>query len=286
MIEQESRSDIPDSLVTAIQSQRAILFAGAGLSSSLGLPLFDHLTRHLAREMQLPDDALETDFSILAEYFHVCTDERQKLYGWMERTWHPGDINIEQSAAHRAILDLEFPVIYTTNYDSWIERSFAAEGRPFRKIVKVSDLAEVQPGETEIVKFHGDFEDPDSIILSESDFLRRMNLDAPLDIRLRADSLARPILFVGYSLSDPNIRYLLYRLAQLWTEHTDHQSRPKSYILMVERNAIQERILRKRGVEPIVWQAKDPSEALSQFFCALCKAVQRRRERAVSGGWS
>src|SRR5206468_11602364 len=106
--------------------------------------------------------------------------------------------------------------------------------RPFRKIISVSDLAETQPGETEIIKFHGDFEEPQSIILTESHFLRRMSLDAPLDIRLRSDSLARPILFIGYSLSDPNIRYLLYRLGQLWEQHTDRDVRPSSYILMVE----------------------------------------------------
>ncbi len=281
----ETKPSIPESLVNAIQNERAILFAGAGLSSSLGLPLFDKLTEHLASELGMPDSG-DVDFSILAEYFCLSTSRRHDLFEWMKKTWHPASIEIQDSTAHRAILELDFPVIYTSNYDSWIERAFEAAGRPFRKVMNVSDLAEAQPGETEIIKFHGDFADPESIILRESDFLRRMSLEAPLDIRLRADSLARPILFVGYSLSDPNIRYLLYRLGQLWQEHTPEKTRPKSYILMVERNAIQERLLRERGVEPIVWCADDPSEALRQFFSALCEAIRKRRERATSGGWN
>lgn len=275
---------IPESLVTAIQNQRAILFAGAGLSSSLGLPLFDRLTAHLADKLAMPE-GWDVDFPILAEYYCLCTSGRHELFEWMKHTWHPQDIRIDESVPHRAILQLDFPVIYTTNYDSWIERSFDVARRPYRKIINVPDLAATQPGETEIIKFHGDFADPESIVLSESDFLRRMNLDAPLDIRLRADSLAKPILFVGYSLSDPNIRYLLYRLRQLWEVHTEEKTRPKSYILMVERNAIQERLLRERGVEPIVWTAKDPSEALGQFFSALCDAVKKKRDKSVSGGW-
>ena len=282
---EDAKTNIPESLVAAIQNQRAILFAGAGLSSSLGLPLFDKLTRHLATKLEMPA-ACDVGFPILAEYFCLHTSGRRELFEWMEQTWHPERIHIEKSVAHRAILELDFPLIYTTNYDSWIERSFAAAGHPFRKVINVSDLADTEPGETEIIKFHGDFAEPDSIILRESDFLRRMSLDAPLDIRLRADSLARPILFVGYSLSDPNIRYLLFRLGQLWNEHTEKKTRPKSYILMVERNAIQERLLRERGVEPIVWTARDPSEALGQFFSALCQAVQRRGEKSASGGWS
>jgi hypothetical protein len=268
--------EIPESLVTAIQKQRAILFAGAGLSSSLGLPLFDKLTEYLAGQLGMPENG-SVEFPILAEYFFLCTDRQGELFDWMEKTWHPRNIRIDESVAHRAILELDFPLIYTTNYDSWLERAFEAARRSFRKIVNVSDLAEIQSGETEIVKFHGDFEDPPSIVLTESHFLRRMSLDAPLDIRLRSDSLARPILFIGYSLSDPNIRYLLYRLRQLWEEYTDEGSRPKSYILMVERNEIQERLLRERGVEPIVWTADDPSAALGQFLEALCSAVCTRR---------
>jgi SIR2-like domain len=270
-------SKIPESLVGAIQSQRAILFAGAGLSSSLGLPLFDVLGAHLADELGMPEGK-DLDFQILAEYYFLCKSRHADLFRWMERTWHPENIHIEKSSAHNAILNLNFPLIYTTNYDSWLERAFAARGAPFRKIITVADLAEIRPGETEIIKFHGDFEDPDSIILTESHFLRRMGLEAPLDIRLRSDSLARPILFVGYSLSDPNIRYLLYRLGQLWQQHTDAKERPASYILIVERNVVQERLLLERGVEPIVWADEDPSAALTHFFSALCEAVGKRPE--------
>ena len=269
------KPDIPESLVTAIKQKRAILFAGAGLSCSLGLPLFDVLTTHLAEELGM-QDSHDIEFPVLAEYYLLQTSKQQEFFDWMRKTWHPENIRICASAAHNDILELNFPVIYTTNYDSWLERSFAERGKPFRRIIGVADLAETKPDETEIIKFHGDFDTPASIVITESHFLRRMALEEPLDIRLRSDSLARPILFVGYSLSDPNIRYLLYRLRQLWSQHTgDDDTSPSSYILMVERNEVQERLLIERGVEPIVYEESDPSVGLTNFFEALREAVKK-----------
>ncbi|MBV9084259.1 MAG: SIR2 family protein [Acidobacteriaceae bacterium] len=265
--------DIPATLTEAIKQKQAILFAGAGLSSSLGLPLFDVLTAHLAQELGLEDEA-HIDFPILAEYYLLQKSSHEEFFEWMRCTWHPHNVQISSSRPHNDILDLDFPVIYTTNYDCWIERSFEQRGKAYRKVVSVQDLADVKPGETEIIKFHGDLDDPASIILTESNFLRRMSLDEPLDIRLRSDSLARPILFVGYSLSDPNIRYLLYKLRQLWAQHTDEGRKPASYILMVERNPIQERLLCERGVQPIVSDAPDATAGLCEFFQALRHAVE------------
>ncbi len=265
---------IPETLVSAIQQRRAILFAGAGLSCTLGLPLFDVLTKHFAEELGL-EQPPNVEFPILAEYYFLRTSRQEELLQWMRRTWHPGNIDISASEAHNAILDLDFPVIYTTNYDDWIERAFAQSGKPYRRIVKVTDLSEIKPGETEIIKFHGDLEHPDSIILTESNFLRRMSLDEPLDIQLRSDSLGRPILFIGYSLSDPNIRYLLYKLRQLWSQHSQERLKPNSYILMVERDEIQATLLSERGVEPIVFAEGDASAGLTKFLTALRSEVKR-----------
>lgn len=265
--------DLPEALVSAVAHKKAVLFAGAGLSCHLGLPLFDVLKSHLSEELQL-SNGNEFDFPVLAEYYLLKTGKQQELLSWMKRTWHPENIDVFASEPHRCIVELEFPVIYTTNYDSWLERSFATAKKPFRKIVDVNNLAEAARGETEIIKFHGDFDAPDTIVLTESSFLRRMSLDEPLDIRLRSDSLARPILFIGYSMSDPNIRYLLFRLRQLWDQHSAKTNMPKSYVLMVEEDKIQQQLLLDRGVEPILAVGKDASAGLTCFFRALREAVR------------
>ena len=266
---------LPATLVSAVRERRAILFVGAGVSMNLGLPSFRQLVDHIGEDLGFDADIFNTfgDYQSLAE-FYVLEKRIGPLRSWMDRSWHPDSIEIKDSDVHRLIVELEFPIVYTTNYDRWLERAYSAYGKPIHKIASVGDLVKTKPGaSTEIIKFHGDFDDDASIVLTESTYFERMSFETPLDIRLRSDSLARPLLFVGYSLSDPNMRYLLYKLQQLWSISPSPGTRPKSYILMTRPNPVQEAVLRQRGVEAVLWTGTDPGEALSGFLQQLRNEV-------------
>ena len=90
-----------------------------------------------------------------------------------------------------------------------------------------------------MVKFHGDFNTPDQMVLSESQYMDRMRLENPMDFKLRADILGRAVLFIGYSFRDPKCELhlshrelVVFRLAGLClgTEsiHYPALSRPNS----------------------------------------------------------
>ena len=260
-------------LVEAIAARQLILFAGGGLSQSLGLPDFRTLIRHIAEDMGFDPGALDmSDYPVIAEAYEVKHAQLGALRSWMDMVWHPPGIDIRRSEVHNLIVDLDFPIIYTTNYDRWLERAFAARRKPFHKITNVADLTLNGDG-TEIIKFHGDFDDDDSLVLTESSYFRRMVFNTPLDIRLRSDSLARPLLFIGYSLHDLNTRYLLFRLQELWKSSPHADQRPKSYILMTERAEAQEILLRSRGVLPITMYGDEPGRATASFLRALLTEV-------------
>jgi hypothetical protein len=233
--------------------------------------------QRLAKDLDLaPDQADVSNFRSLTEYYQLAKNgELSSFYTWMDQAFHPAHIDIRQSVIHKRIIDLDFPIVYTTNYDRWIERAFEAHGKPYRKIVNVSDWTSCLPHQTEVIKFHGDFDDFSSIVLTESSFFSRMVFEKPLDIRLRSDSLARPFLFIGYSLRDPNIRFLLYRLSEVWEKHATRDQQPRSYILMSEPDPIQERILRERGVEPILSERQDHSSGLTHFLDCLARECDR-----------
>ncbi|MDP9039470.1 MAG: SIR2 family protein [Acidobacteriota bacterium] len=270
-------------LADAARRRDLILFVGGGVSQSLGLPDFRELVQHLAREMALPDREIPiADYTIVAEAYITTRGHLGSLRSWMDTTWHPPSIDISRSRIHNLIIDLDFPTIYTTNYDRWLERAFEQRGRPYRKIVNVADLTPSREARTEIIKFHGDFEDDDSLVLTETSYFRRMTFETPLDIRLRADCLARPILFLGYSLHDLNTRYLLFRLQELWRQTPLHTQRPISYIFMLEPDPVQEIVLRSRGVEPIAWYGETPKNAAVCFLEALLAAVKARRTSPAS----
>ncbi len=271
-------------LVEAAASRQLILFAGGGVSQNLGLPDFRTLIRHIAEELDFDSSSIDmADYAVIAEAYQVRHAHLGALRSWMDRAWHPPGIEIGKSEMHRLIVELDFPVIYTTNYDRWIERAFEALRKPFHKITNVADLTIRNDGATEIIKFHGDFDDDDSLVLTESSYFRRMMFDTPLDIRLRSDSLARPLLFVGYSLHDLNTRYLLFRLEELWRTSPHADQRPKSYIVMTERAPAQEVVLRSRGVLPITIDGGNRGRATTEFLRGLLAEAKKARRAGPRG---
>jgi hypothetical protein len=266
-----------DILVSAIKERQAILFVGAGVSMNLGLPSFRELVSEIGRQLDFDPEVFHTlgDFLSLAEYYRLQRGSIGDLRSWMDTKWHPSTVDITTSQVHDLIVSLDFPIVYTTNYDRWLEESYKAKKKNFLKIVGVGDLAKTRSGETEIIKFHGDFSDDDSIVLTESSYFRRMDFETPLDIKLRSDSLGKPLLFLGYSLADMNMRYLLYKLQNLWKDSPQSHQRPKSYILMTRSNPIQEKILEARGIEPIVWKNDSPGAGLVDFLSHLYKECSR-----------
>ena len=268
--------EIPESLVDAARRREVILFAGGGISQNLGLPDFTALIQHLAGQFGMStEDFTLNDYPVIAEAYIQLSGKIGALRSWMDTTWHPTTIDVKSSAVHNLIVDLNFSTIYTTNYDRWLEKAFESRGAKYRKITNVADLTHPLDDSTEIIKFHGDFEDDASLVLTESSYFKRMSFETPLDIRLRADSLARPLLFIGYSLHDVNTRYLLFRLQELWQNSDCASRRPLSYVLMTQSQPAQETVLRTRGVEPLVWEDPDPGRATRLFLEKLLEAVRK-----------
>lgn len=266
-------------LAEAIRNRKAVLFAGAGLSMNLGLPSFNSLIGKLAEELGFDPQLfhMSGDYLTLAEYYYQIKGKLGPLRSWMDTTWHSSDVRISESLIHKAIVELELSAIYTTNYDRWIEKSFDHWKVPYSKIVNVSDIASAKENQTQIIKFHGDFDDDDSIVLTESSYFERLDFESPLDIKLRSDVLGKTVLFLGYSLSDINIRYLLFRLQKQWKKEGSDSTRPKSYIFLTRPNVVQEEILRSRGVVPIVAETDDPQASLQQFLAELVQEAYGKK---------
>jgi hypothetical protein len=265
------RQDIPDELVRAVQERRAILFAGAGLSMSVGLPSWQELMDHMGEELGLAPACLATGIShhTLAEYYRIRQGSIGPLRSWMDRKWRVTDEEVRASKIHELLVALDFPIIYTTNYDRNIEVAFAIHGRDYVKIANARDIAKTREGVAQIVKFHGDFEDDDSLVLTETDYLNRLAFDSPLDIKLRSDALGKTVLFVGYSMTDMNIRLLLHKLWQTWHSSGYEKDRPRSFVFMAPPNPVQEAILCEWGLVVLSGEGDDPETALKNFLGEL-----------------
>src|SRR3954466_14850383 len=238
-------------LAAAIKRRCAILFVGAGVSMAVGLPSWQSLIDHLLDDLGLERDVIEGmhgGYQMLAEYYRLRRGGIGPLRSWLDRNWRVDPDRIAASRLHKLIVELDFPTIYTTNYDRNLETAFEVLEKPYAKISNAKDIASARSGVTHIIKFHGDFDDDASLVLTETDFLNRLAFDSPLDIRFRADALGSTLLFIGYSMSDPNIRLLLHRIWQTWERsgHQDH--RPRSFVFMPSSNPLQEALLARWGI--------------------------------------
>jgi hypothetical protein len=272
-----------DELVAAISRRKAILFVGAGASMSVGLPSWDLLAEHMAEELDVPADLSSgVSYQTLAEYYRLRSGSIGPLRSWMDRHWHVSQEAIEGSRLHRLIVDLDFPIIYTTNYDRNLEAAFDLHGCPYDRIANARDIAAAEGTATQIIKFHGDFEDDASLVLAETDYFNRLSFEAPLDVKFKADALGRTILFIGYSMSDINIRLLLHRLWQTWKGSGHERDRPRSFVFMPSCNPIQEAVLGSWGITLLHGDVDDPGEALIEFLDTVLSRV-RHSEASTTG---
>ncbi len=238
-------------MADAIKRRHAILFVGAGVSMAVGLPSWQNFVDHLLKELDLsPDviDGMNDGYQMLAEFYRLKQGGMGPLRSWLDRNWKVAADRVAESKLHKLIVELDFPTIYTTNYDRNLETAFEVHKKHYAKIANAKQMADAADGVTHIVKYHGDFDDDASLVLTETDFLNRLSFDSPLDIKFRADALARTILFIGYSMSDPNIRLLLHGIWQTWERsgHRDH--RPRSFVFMPSSNPVQQAMLARWGI--------------------------------------
>ena len=260
-----------DELLEAHRNGRLMLFVGAGVSANLGLPDWNALIRRIAEELEYDPKIFATYGTplALAEFYKKKMGGLGALRSWMDRAWHNTSTDITKSDIHRLIARGNFPKIYTTNYDRWLESAHDAFGVQYDKIKSVADLVRLTEGRRQIIKLHGDFDLEESIVLDETSYFKRLDFDTPLDIKLRADVLGSSVLFIGYSLTDINIRLLFYRLTEMWGSSSLANARPRSYVFTNRPNPVAKEVLSHWGIEMIVSEEDDPGKALTDFLQQL-----------------
>jgi len=112
--------------------------------------------------------------------------------------------DIEIDALKQVVID----GIITTNWDTLIEDIFLNEKMSTyigQKELLFSNNFEVN----EIYKIHGCTTEPDSLVLTSDDYKEFNSKNAYLAAKLLTIFIENPVIFIGYSLSDPNIIQIL-----------------------------------------------------------------------------
>lgn len=115
--------------------------------------------------------------------------------------------------------------IITTNYDTLIEKIFP----DYTPIVGQKILHTNTYSIGEIFKIHGCVTNHDSIIITQADYKDFQAKKKYLSAKLLTFFAEHPLLFIGYSISDPNIKMILSDIDEILTPNDE--TIPNIYIL-------------------------------------------------------
>jgi predicted phosphodiesterase len=211
----------PHDLINLLLRGRCVLFAGAGASMDAKLPSWQEMIRDLVDSVEevgaLDNDADEVrnllaqgELLILADY---C---REKLgpYDFAHYIRERLSTAARVSRTHRLLSEIPFRAAVTTNFDPFIERSREnAEVILPDKMEKLGSagVADILRDNSSfpVVKMHGSYKDPESIVLTQKDF-RSLLFEKPKYREFLKQLFTQfTFFFYGYSFSDPNVNFML-----------------------------------------------------------------------------
>lgn len=279
--------NIPDRLILATRERRFVPFVGAGFSKQAGADKFPtwtelllNMLRDAKRRGEIDADTERHIKNMINKGQHPMAAEslRTKMATdafatLMEESFAPRDVMPSQ--AHRTLLLLDPRMIITTNYDRLIENTFADVKRQAMTVITYAESAKAQRRlqddkereRTFLYKIHGDVEDTNTIILSETDYRRLIFDSAGYNAVLGSVFIHFVVAFMGFSLTDPELLLTLGRM-----RHALKYQNAPDYVIVPDNNTNAVQIERYRedfGVETILYESDTTHSGLVKFLKKL-----------------
>ena len=270
----------PPSLVRYLRERRCVLFCGSGLSAWGNLPTWGKLLREIVAqlEQETQDDSNTAellrllDAGKLLEVADHCKEALGRRYNDILSEQLRGDTG-EIPEPHKAIVQMPFSAVVTTNYDKLLERSFAAVGS-LPKTPTHRDVDALGPllfdGSFFILKAHGDIDRPDSMVLTTRDYQEIIHGNAAFNSIFSTILLTKAVLFVGYSLNDPDFRLLLDRQLTIFRGNV-----PERFALISGLGRVERDVLWRTAKIRVLPYDDGQHEQVLEFLGALLSEVQR-----------
>ncbi len=201
---------LPLDLVEACAKRNCVAYVGAGLAAQAGFPtwrLFVRglLARVVQQQLTKADSAIALQAALEEGQTDIVADSlaselrgRQSfLNEYLQQVFLRGDVRLP--AAYRALRDIPFSAILTTNFDDLLERNFQ-DSQP--RVYTHRDASALKGWKTRrdnffLLKLYGTLAQPDTVLLAPADFRKALR-DLFLDF-IKGLFVSDTILFVGAS---------------------------------------------------------------------------------------
>ncbi len=222
--------DIPERLLEAHEDGHVVFFCGAGISRPAGLPRFEGLVNELYSRLAVIPDA-EQRAAIKAKQFDTAVTlleekhvgGRKQVREALNKILRPKRTDSKATATHKALLTLSENRegrrrLITTNFDRLFQKVIRRD--KFRVATFQAPLLPVPKARWDgLVYLHGllagtpDADNLNSLVVSSGDF-GLAYLTERWAARFVTDLFRNfTVCFVGYSIGDPVLRYMMDTLA-------------------------------------------------------------------------
>lgn len=206
-------------LIKLIRNEEVSFFIGAGFSLEAHAPSVSALKKAILEEISSDkrDEHKEDSLDELSEYYveEECSGSRNSLIQLLKSkfSFTPACLN-----DHIALTRIpHIHKIYTTNYDILLEDTYKQEGIDYQVVRTDKDCTLINNKKpVTIFKIHGDFTDPDSLVITKQDYRDFFEHQRNKELwkLVESDFLTNHIVFIGYSLEDENILQIIKNVSE------------------------------------------------------------------------
>ena len=205
-----------------LKNDCASVFLGSGLSRESGYLGWSDLLKKHASKIGLNVNK-ENDLITLAQYYINSKKDSTELKKYICKVFSKDD-NKKMNKNHLLLSSLPLSSYWTTNYDTLIEQALDFRDLKYNKIVEDVDLRNKDNNNNIwLYKMHGDVNNDNSIVISKQDYENYYDNYEMLISKLKSEICTKTFLFLGYSISDPNVMHILARARKVFDKNKGRQ---------------------------------------------------------------
>lgn len=213
--------------VAQLKCEKAALFIGSGISRNAGYANWKDILRECAEEIELNVEK-EEDLITLAE-FYVKGKQRTKIDKTIASYFR--DSTGTPQKVHELITTLPLRSIWTTNYDTLIERAYSRADITYSVVTNDDSYISSNPAATiKIHKIHGDVNCPKDCVITRKDYEKYEETHDIVLSELKGEMCTNSFLFLGYSFSDIDIQHILSKIRLIYED--EH---PQRHYCIIEK---------------------------------------------------
>ena len=276
---------VPDALVQGLEDDKVVIFCGAGISMGAGLPDFNGLVKHCYEALHVdPPKSKRSEWTwpdrLLGALETQCSATELRRVVASRLSEPPKTLDLHKAILRLARLTRTRGIrLVTTNFDTYFEQ--AQDDLVFGQHLHSGPVLPIPRNDRiaswrSVAYLHGRLANDgenDHLVLTSADFGRAYLTEAWAARFVARLFVEFTVLFIGYSLNDPVLRYMTDAIAadRRLAVGNDH---PSAYIFVGHKGPAEpeKRLFRDHGLEPIFYNQERHHLRLKQTLIAWAQA--------------